>query len=274
VDNATVTIENINSHLEQGKAVEPAILDGAQQIALPMLVSTLAICIVFVPMFLLTGIAGYLFVPFAEAVVFAMLASYLLSLTLVPTLAKYWLKPHEAQATGHGVLARFQGGFDRLRGRYHTLLEAALRSGPRFAGVFLLAMASTAILAFPLGRYFPGLGQDFFPSVDSGQILLHVRARTGLRIEQTAALCDAIEATIRQSIPRPSSPAWWTTSACPTAHQPRVQHLRAHWTERRRHLRDAWLEPPPHGELREPASPEAQRALSVHDLRVPAGGYQ
>jgi multidrug efflux pump subunit AcrB len=201
VDNATVTIENINSHLEQGKAVEPSIIDGAQQIALPMLVSTLAICIVFVPMFLLTGIAGYLFVPFAEAVVFAMLASYFLSLTLVPTLAKYWLKPHVAGATGRGILARFQAGFDRLRGRYHTLLEAALRSGPRFAGVFLLAMASTAILAFPIGRYLPGLGQDFFPSVDSGQILLHVRARTGLRIEQTAALCDAIEATIRQSIP-------------------------------------------------------------------------
>jgi multidrug efflux pump subunit AcrB len=201
VDNATVTIENINSHLEQGKAVEPAIVDGAQQIALPMLVSTMAICIVFVPMFLLTGIAGYLFVPFAEAVVFAMLASYLLSLTLVPTLAKYWLEPHVAQATGRGILARFQAGFDRLRGRYHTLLEAAMRSGARFAGVFLLLMASTAILAFPLGRYLPGLGQDFFPSVDSGQILLHVRARTGLRIEQTAALCDAIEATIRQSIP-------------------------------------------------------------------------
>jgi multidrug efflux pump subunit AcrB len=201
VDNATVTIENINSHLEQGKAVEPAIIDGAQQIALPMLVSTMAICIVFVPMFMLTGIAGYLFVPFAEAVVFAMLASYLLSLTLVPTLANYWLKPHVAEATGRGILARFQAGFERLRARYHTLLEAALRSGPRFAGVFLLAMAGTAILAFPLGRYLPGLGQDFFPSVDSGQILLHVRARTGLRIEQTAALCDAIEATIRQSIP-------------------------------------------------------------------------
>src|SRR3984893_14470539 len=201
VDNATVTIENINSHLEQGKAVEPAIVDGAQQIALPMLVSTMAICIVFVPMFLLTGIAGYLFVPFAEAVVFAMLASYFLSLTLVPTLAKYWLKPHVAETTGRGILARFQPGFERRGGRYPTLLEAALRSGPRFAGVFLLAMAGTAILAFPLGRYLPGLGQDFFPSVDSGQILLHVRARTGLRIEQTAAVCDAIEATIRQSIP-------------------------------------------------------------------------
>src|SRR6266436_425618 len=130
VDDATVTIESINTHLEQGKPVEPAILDGAQQIALPKLVSTIAICIVFIPMFMLAGIAGYLFVPFAEAVVFAMLASYLLSVTLVLTLAKYWLKPHSGQAVGHGVvvrfLARFQSGFDRLRDRYHALLRAAL----------------------------------------------------------------------------------------------------------------------------------------------------
>src|SRR6266702_4304659 len=201
VDDATVTIESINTHLEQGKPVGTAILDGAQQIALPKLVSTIAICIVFIPMFMLAGIAGYLFVPFAEAVVFAMLASYLLSVTLVLTLARYWLKPHSEQSAGRGILARFQAGFDRLRARYHTMLEAALRSGPRFAGVFLLAMAGTAILAFPLGTDLPGLGQDFFPSVDSGQILLHVRARTGLRIEETAALCDAVEATIRQTIP-------------------------------------------------------------------------
>jgi multidrug efflux pump subunit AcrB len=201
VDDATVTIESINTHLEEGKAVEPAILDGAQQIALPKLVSTIAICIVFVPMFMLAGIAGYLFVPFAEAVVFAMLASYVLSVTLVLTLAKYWLKPHVEHAAERGVLARFQSGFEWLRARYHTLLEAALRSGSRFAGIFLLAMVSTAILAFPLGSVLPGLGQDFFPSVDSGQILLHLRARTGLRIEETAALCDAVEATIRQNIP-------------------------------------------------------------------------
>src|ERR1700730_14248579 len=201
VDDATVTIESINTHLEQGKPVETAILDGAQQIALPKLVSTIAICIVFIPMFMLAGIAGYLFVPFAEAVVFAMLASYLLSVTLVLTLAKYWLKPHSEQAAGRGILAGFQSGFDGLRARYHTVLEAALRSGPRFAGVFLLAMAGTAILAFPLAPDLPGLGQDFFPSVDSGQILLHMRARTGLRIEETAALCDAVEATIRRTIP-------------------------------------------------------------------------
>jgi multidrug efflux pump subunit AcrB len=204
VDDATVTIESINTHLEQGKPVRDAILEGAQEIALPKLVATIAICIVFLPMFMLAGVAGYLFVPFAEAVVFAMLASYTLSVTLVLTLAKYWLKPH-AERIPRGFFgrfsARFEVIFERVRNRYHALLESALRSGPRFAGVFLAATACTAFLAFPLGKYLPGLGQDFFPAVDSGQILLHVRARTGLRIEETAALCDAIEATIRQSIP-------------------------------------------------------------------------
>jgi CzcA family heavy metal efflux pump len=207
VDDATVTIENINSHLERGEEVEPAILNGAHQIALPALVSTLAICIVFVPMFMLAGIAKYLFVPLAEAVVFAMLASYLLSRTLVPTLAMYWLKAHgeHAAAPARGALARFQAGFERgfarMRERYSALLDRALASGRRFAGPFLLAMALTAILAFPLGRYMPGLGQDFFPSVDSGDIHLHLRARTGMRIDQTAALCDAVEASIREVIP-------------------------------------------------------------------------
>ena len=201
VDDATVTVESINTRLEAGKPLEAAILEGAQHIALPKLVATIAICIVFIPMFMLPGIAGYLFVPFAEAVVFAMLASYILSVTLVLTLAYHWLKSHGEGDTGHGMLTRFQAGFDWLRARYHSWLEGALRSGPRFAGIFLLAMASTAALAFPFGHYLPGLGQDFFPSVDSGRILLHVRARTGLRIEETAALCDAIEATIRQSIP-------------------------------------------------------------------------
>jgi len=207
VDDATVTIENINSHLERGEKVEPAILNGAHQIALPALVSTLAICIVFVPMFMLAGIAKYLFVPLAEAVVFAMLASYLLSRTLVPTLAMYWLKAHDEQPEAHerGPLARFQAGFERgfarMRERYSGLLDRALAAGLRFAGPFLLAMALTAILAFPLGRYMPGLGQDFFPSVDSGEIHLHLRARTGIRIDQTAALCDAVEASIREVIP-------------------------------------------------------------------------
>ena len=204
VDDATVTIENINYHLEQGKDVEAAILDGAHQIALPALVSTLSICIVFVPMFLLAGIARFLFIPLAEAVVFAMLASYLLSRTLVPTLAKFWLKKHDAKRAQPGVLGRFQirfeRGFERFREHYHSLLGKALDSGPRFAAIFLGAMIATAILAFPIGPL-PGLGQDFFPSVDGGQIKLHFRARTGTRIEETAALADRVEATIREIIP-------------------------------------------------------------------------
>jgi len=209
VDDATVTIENINSHLEEGAEVEDAILKGAQQIALPALVSTLAICIVFVPMFLLAGIAKFLFIPLAEAVVFAMLASYLLSRTLVPTLSKYWLKKHapdgHEQQQREGFFKRWQGkferGFEHVRDRYHALLELALRGGFKFAGVFLAAMVLTAILAFPFSKYLPGLGQDFFPVVDAGQIKLHLRGRTGLRIEETAALCDHVEALIRQVIP-------------------------------------------------------------------------
>jgi multidrug efflux pump subunit AcrB len=207
VDDATVTIENINYHLEHGKDVETAILDGAHQIALPALVSTLSICIVFVPMFLLAGIAKFLFIPLAEAVVFAMLASYILSRTLVPTLAKFWLKQHDiaAKKKSRHALARFQErferGFEKMREQYHVLLAMAVGSGPRFAAIFLGAVAATAVLAFPLGPL-PGLGQDFFPSVDGGQIKLHIRARTGTRIEETAALCDAIEATIREVIPQ------------------------------------------------------------------------
>ena len=205
VDDATVTIENINYHLEEGKDVETAILDGAHQIALPALVSTLSICIVFVPMFLLAGIAKFLFIPLAEAVVFAMLASYLLSRTLVPTLSKFWLKAHDSgKHPPRNFLGRFQQRFERgfvkFREGYHSLLERALRGGKRFAAFFLAAVAATALLAFPLGPL-PGLGQDFFPSVDGGQIKLHLRARTGTRIEETAALCDQVEATIREAIP-------------------------------------------------------------------------
>jgi multidrug efflux pump subunit AcrB len=205
VDDATVTIENINFHLEEGKDVEAAILEGARQIALPALVSTLSICIVFVPMFLLAGIAKYLFIPLAEAVVFAMLASYLLSRTLIPTLAKFWLQKADQKPPSRGNLLtrfqqRFEQGFARVRDRYHVLLELALDSGPRFAGIFLAAMVATALLAFPLGPL-PGLGQDFFPTVDAGQLKLHLRAPTGTRIEETAVLCDAVEKTIREVIP-------------------------------------------------------------------------
>jgi multidrug efflux pump subunit AcrB len=206
VDDATVTIENINFHLEQGMDVEEAILEGARQIALPALVSTLSICIVFVPMFLLAGIAKYLFIPLAEAVIFAMLASYLLSRTLVPTLSKYWLRKKEEseQRTKGNLLVRlqrrFEHGFERMREAYRESLNLALDGGGRFTVVFLVVMAATAILAFPLGPL-PGLGQDFFPSVDAGQLKLHIRAATGTRIEETAVLCDAIEKTIREIIP-------------------------------------------------------------------------
>jgi multidrug efflux pump subunit AcrB len=205
VDDATVTIENINFHLERGDEVEAAILEGARQIALPALVSTLSICIVFVPMFLLAGIAKYLFIPLAEAVVFAMLASYLLSRTLIPTLAKFWLKKKADEPTEpSNFLGRFQAGFEKrfaqVREGYHELLELAIDSGARFAIVFLAIMAATALLAFPLGPL-PGLGQDFFPSVDAGQLKLHLRASTGTRIEETAVLCDAVEETIREVIP-------------------------------------------------------------------------
>jgi multidrug efflux pump subunit AcrB len=208
VDDATVTIENINWHLEQGMEVEDAILTGAHEIALPALVSTLAICIVFVPMFMLVGIARFLFIPLAEAVVFAMLASYLLSRTLVPTLAKYWLRRHDPHAAVQvrGFFARLQLAFaqrfEGVRQRYHGLLERALGAGMRFVLPFLGAMAATALLAFPFSRYLPGLGQDFFPTVDAGQILLHLRGPTGIRIDETAALCDRVEASIREVIPK------------------------------------------------------------------------
>jgi multidrug efflux pump subunit AcrB len=204
VDDATVTIENINFHLEQGKEVEEAILQGAHQIALPALVSTLSICIVFIPMFMLAGIAKFLFIPLAEAVVFAMLASYLLSRTLVPTLANFWLKKHEQ--SGHrarGFLGNFQAGFEhrfaRVRQGYKALLGRALDAGIPFAAIFITVMALTALLAFPAGPL-PGLGQDFFPTVDSGQMKLHLRAPIGTRIEETAVLCDQVETTIRDVI--------------------------------------------------------------------------
>jgi multidrug efflux pump subunit AcrB len=203
VDDATVTIENINYHLEQGSDVEQAILEGAHQIALPALVSTLSICIVFVPMFQLAGIAKYLFIPLAEAVVFAMLASYILSRTLIPTLAKYWLKKkddHKQKKSGLALFQeRFEHGFERVRHGYRNLLAMAIDGGALFVGVFLLAMAAAALLAFPIGPL-PGLGQDFFPSVDAGQLKLHLRAPTGTRIEETAILCDQVEKTLRETI--------------------------------------------------------------------------
>ncbi|MHB8849335.1 MAG: efflux RND transporter permease subunit, partial [Burkholderiales bacterium] len=198
VDDATVTIENINSHLEQGKDVHAAILDGAHQIAIPALVSTLSICIVFAPMFLLGGVARFLFVPMAEAVVFAMLASYLLSRTLVPTLSMYWLKIHQHDSKPSSWLGKFQKGFERrfekLRERYHRGLQSILQTPKLFVAGFLL------LVLLSLGLY-PFLGSDFFPQVDTGQIKLHLRARTGTRIEQTAVLCDHVETAIQKIIP-------------------------------------------------------------------------
>ena len=204
VDDATVAIEKINRNLEAGKDLEQSILDGSAQIAVPALVSTLAICIVFVPMFFLSGVAKYLFVPMAEAVVFAMLASYLLSRTLVPTMAKYLLKEHdEAGAAGkrssRNPFIRFQLGFesafDSFRRGYLRLLMLCVDHAAFFLILFMVfALGSMALLE-------PRLGEDFFPSVDSGQFKIHVRARTGTRIEETAALCDHIDSTIRENIP-------------------------------------------------------------------------
>jgi multidrug efflux pump subunit AcrB len=201
VDDATVAIENINWHLEQGKEVEAAILDGAHQIAVPALVSTLCVCIVFIPMFLLTGVSRFLFVPLAEAVVFAMLASYLLSRTLVPTLAMYWLQKHVPRPEGVRVgnpLVRLQRGFERrfgaFRAGYHELLETAMHHRGAFTLAFMVLGASAFLLL-------PWLGRDFFPQVDAGQVRLHLRAPSGTRIEQTAPLCDAVEDLIRHTIP-------------------------------------------------------------------------
>jgi multidrug efflux pump subunit AcrB len=200
VDDATVTIENIERHLHLGTPLEEAILTGAGEIAVPALVSTLCICIVFVPMFFLSGVAKYLFVPLAEAVVFAMMASYLLSRTLVPTLVKFLManvSHHEVNSSPnlfHRVQGRFEAGFERLRAGYVAVLQAVLARRSLFVTIFLGACIASCGLFLTLGR-------DFFPSVDSGQIRLHMRGPTGMRIEETAKLADEVEGTIRQVIP-------------------------------------------------------------------------
>jgi multidrug efflux pump subunit AcrB len=199
VDDATVTIENIERHLEEGAALHDGILDGAAQIAVPALVSTMCICIVFLPMFFLSGVARYLFVPLAEAVIFAMIASYILSRTLVPTLAMYLLKAkhHDGQKS-RSPIARFQRGFERLfekvRLGYSSLLIGLVSARRLFVPGFLVV----CLCAFAL---IPFLGQDFFPETDSGQFILHVRAKTGTRIEDTARLADLVETSIRKTIP-------------------------------------------------------------------------
>ena len=199
VDDATVTIENIERHLEEGAELHEGILDGAAQIAVPALVSTLCICIVFLPMFVLSGVAKFLFVPLAEAVIFAMIASYILSRTLVPTLAMYLLKAkrHDGQAS-RNPFARFQRAFERLfekvRVSYSALLTRLVAARKLFVPGFLIL----CVCAFAL---IPFLGQDFFPATDSGQFVLHIRAKTGTRIEETARLADQVESGIRQTIP-------------------------------------------------------------------------
>jgi multidrug efflux pump subunit AcrB len=204
VDDATVTIESINSHLEGGKDLEPAILEGAQQIAVPALVSTMCIAIVFVPMFFLTGVARYLFVPLAEAVVFAMIASYFFSRTLIPTLVMYLLgkevatRRKQEPAGKRGIFARlharFEHGFEALRNGYVNLLRLCLDHGVMFAGAFLVFCLASLFL-------YTRVGQDFFPSVDAGQFRLHLRAKTGTRIEETARLVDEVERAIRAAVP-------------------------------------------------------------------------
>ena len=204
VDDATVTIESITYHLEQGKPVLRAIVDGAAQIVTPAFVSLLCICIVFVPMFFLPGVAGFLFVPLAMSVVFSMIASFILSRTLVPTMAMYLMRPHKGDQHAAGTpqsrnpLVRFQRGFEarfeRVRAGYGRLLERALASGRPFLLGFLAVVALSFLLV-------PFLGQNFFPSVDAGQITMHVRAPVGSRLEDTSAEFDRIARRIRQIIP-------------------------------------------------------------------------
>src|SRR6201984_2655485 len=207
VDDATVTIENIDRHLAEGKPALDAIRDGAAQIALPALVSTLCICIVFVPIFFLSGVAKYLFSPLAEAVIFAMIASYILSRTLVPTLALYWIRKHNKeshQAKGRKTFAPFtwfsrfhrwfNNRFEKFREGYRDLLSFGLRN----AGKLVTLVLGFTVVSMGL---FPFLGQNFFPAGDSGQFDMHVRVKSGTRIEETARSIDQIEQMIRQVIP-------------------------------------------------------------------------
>jgi multidrug efflux pump subunit AcrB len=210
VDDGTVTIENINYHLELGKQIEAAILDGAQQIVIPAFVTLLCLCIVFVPMFQLGGVAGYLFRPLAEAVVFALIGSFVLSRTLVPTMANYFMRGHRdgpSHALGEVAMAApksrnpfrrlqqsFEVRFARIREHYRALLLLALGR----PATFIVGFLACVILSFGL---WPFLGENFFPEVDSGQILMHVRAQPGTRIEETARLFDLIEQTVRRTIP-------------------------------------------------------------------------
>ncbi|PYD62596.1 efflux RND transporter permease subunit [Gluconacetobacter entanii] len=199
VDEATVTIENIERHLEMGSDVHAAIIDGSREIIVPAFLSLICICIVFVPMFYLPGVAGFLFVPMALSVMFAMVMSFILSRTLVPTMAMFLLRPHgDARQHRENILTRFQHGFERrfdaLRGRYGALLQSILEHRGRFvAGFLCFAGLSMGLLPF--------LGRNFFPQVDAGTMTLHVRGPVGMRIEETSALFQRIEKQIRQRVP-------------------------------------------------------------------------
>ena len=204
VDDATVEVENINRNreAEPDKDMDGVVLDSASQIATPAFVSTLSICIVFAPMFLLSGVARYLFVPLAESVVFAMLASYFLSRTIVPTMAKYLLRGEKKEAVDAGTRnplvrfqRRFEQAFDRFRGSYRGVLESCLHHRRAFLIAFFASCLGSLVILIPW------LGRDFFPSVDSGTFKLHMRAPTGMRIEETANLCDLVEQSIRKEIP-------------------------------------------------------------------------
>ncbi len=196
---ATVTIENIERYLEEGHGLRDAILEGEAQISVPALVSTICICIVFLPMFYLGGVARYLFVPLAESVVFAMLASYVLSRTLVPTLAMFLLRPKQhggARSRNPFVIFQraFEHVFERMRLGYQLLLTKFVYWRIFFvAGFFALCTAAFLLV--------PWLGRDFFPATDSGQFRLHVRTKAGTRIEETARVCDLVESSIRRQIP-------------------------------------------------------------------------
>src|ERR1700757_434648 len=205
VDDATVEIENINRNrqAEPDRDMDEVVLDSAAQIATPAFVATISICIVFTPMFLLSGVAKFLFVPLGEAVIFAMLASYLLSRTVVPMMAKYLLRGHEHDAPNTEsrnplvrMQIRFEQAFERIRDRYHRLLERCLHHRRVFLVAFFAAcLGSLALIV-------PWLGRDFFPSIDSGSFNLHMRGPTGMRIEETARLCDLVEQSIRQQLPQ------------------------------------------------------------------------
>ena len=217
VDDATVEIENINRNLAMGKETVQAILDGAQQIAVPAFVSTLCICIVFIPMFFLSGVAKFLFVPLAEAVIFAMLASYMWSRTIVPTMAMYLLSAADEAVPesrnrdfSRRYQQKFEHAFERFARKLPQRAARALATPILFASCFLAFCVLSTLLIFVLGR-------DFFPKVDAGQIRLHFRARTGLRIEETARLADQVDGVIRQTIPKANWKRCSIISGCLTA---------------------------------------------------------